>query len=193
MTTPADKSAAIVAVNGTALGTFFTTVAREQENEIIRLAPGTQVIDRIWTYTDTSGHDHHGDNLGATLLDVRVACFCPAVNEPHDVHDHWECRQCGEVTRPGTTPARPMVVPTMVRTTIHLEGSAPGAVRNSLLQWDTACNIEIQWFEGKRMSGKALLMDASDSGGYRPSSSFDFEVVGDYTVTYPTSDREARN
>jgi hypothetical protein len=63
------------------------------------------VIDPDWEWTDHAGHVHRGVTLGDSTEEVRVECFCSAVDEPHDVYDHRVCRTCGQrLPGPPTVP-----------------------------------------------------------------------------------------
>ena len=64
-------------------------------------------IDADWAFTDAAGHPHHCEYRGAdhypTLRRVVYERYwCEDCEDEHEL-EHRECRQCGEVIRPGTT------------------------------------------------------------------------------------------
>lgn len=69
--------------------------------------PGYWEVERDpdWVYVDKADHRHTA-TLEATLDEVREACYCTAVCEPHTVHKRWQCKRCGEHIKPGTRTAR---------------------------------------------------------------------------------------
>lgn len=126
MKIPTDYRAEVT-VNGVPVGRFDVTIESTNRYQDVRTDPDRPMLSRSWRYTDHHGHEHRGDDLSATMLEVRIRCYCSTVDEPHDVHDHWECRQCGEVIKPGTEPGGMFRLSVGVSTRIRLDG--PGVAQ----------------------------------------------------------------
>lgn len=59
-------------------------------------------IDPTWRGKCPNMHEHNGEDIRATCIEVRLPCDCPLVDEPHDDFDHWACSQCHVEVKPGT-------------------------------------------------------------------------------------------
>lgn len=181
-----ESRAAEVTVNGSSVGSFDITVGQTMRYETIRTDLPT--ISPSWRYTDKNGHAHHGDDLRATLREVRVDCGCSAVDEPHDVHDHWECIQCGETIEPGTYIPGPISIPSDSSTTITLTGAS---VSRLLSKVDIGQPVELvaHWAErGATMNARAMV-DSYEISDY--SASVTMLKAGEVTLDSPHIMRSA--
>jgi hypothetical protein len=82
-------------------------------------------INADWEFTDAAGHRHHCAYKAAdhypTLIRVTYETYwCGECDDEHELA-HLECRQCGEVIRPGTTGPGTKYIPGLLTCTLDGE------------------------------------------------------------------------
>jgi hypothetical protein len=96
-------------------------------------------IDAGWRYTDANGHRHYCDYEAAdhypTLREVTdETWWCADCADEHE-DSHLECRQCGEVIRPGTTGPGTRLIAGPVTYTLNGEPVTEEQARELISGW----------------------------------------------------------